>query len=81
MRKFPLFSLCLALSLVLAAPVFAVDFSKFKHLVIFGDSLSDDGNSLALTGQPPAPYGSTFAAEFIYRLASRGFDFSVISSR
>jgi phospholipase/lecithinase/hemolysin len=60
MSKFPLLSFCLALSLLLAAPAFAVDFSKFKHLVIFGDSLSDNGNSLALTGQPPAPYGSTF---------------------
>jgi phospholipase/lecithinase/hemolysin len=40
--------------------MFAVDFSKFKHLVIFGDSLSDDGNSFALTKQPPPPYGSTF---------------------
>jgi phospholipase/lecithinase/hemolysin len=42
---------------------FAVDFSKFNHMVVFGDSLSDNGNSFFLSDQtsPPfPPYGSTF---------------------
>jgi phospholipase/lecithinase/hemolysin len=73
MSKFPLLSFCLALSLLLAAPVFAVDFSNFKHLVVFGDSLSDDGNYSSLVlpylketlpspppYAPPPPYGVTF---------------------
>jgi phospholipase/lecithinase/hemolysin len=61
MSKFPPLFLCLALSLVLTTLASATDFSKFKHLVIFGDSLSDDGNAFVLTkGYPPFPYGSTF---------------------
>jgi phospholipase/lecithinase/hemolysin len=40
----------------------ALDLSKFKHLVVFGDSLSDNGNSLSLTkgSVPPPPYGTTY---------------------
>lgn len=50
-----------------ATSVFAVNFSKFKHVVVFGDSLSDNGNLFAITEaegitpQPPfPPYGEAF---------------------
>ena|SRR5208282_3280872 len=44
---------------------YALDLSKFEHLVVFGDSLSDNGNSLFLTQGtpnplPPPPYGTTY---------------------
>jgi thermolabile hemolysin len=32
------------------------ELSKFRNLVVFGDSLSDNGNSFAASGVPPAPY-------------------------
>lgn len=37
--------------------------STYSNLVVFGDSLSDPGNALALTGGlfPPAPYSGTFS--------------------
>jgi phospholipase/lecithinase/hemolysin len=73
MSKFPLLSFSLALWLFLAATASAVDFPKFKHLVIFGDSLSDTGNYSSLVlpylketlpspppYAPPPPYGVTF---------------------
>jgi phospholipase/lecithinase/hemolysin len=40
------------------ASVHAFDFSRFERLVVFGDSLSDNGNALALdpsSFQPPTP--------------------------
>jgi phospholipase/lecithinase/hemolysin len=55
-----LFFLSVSLALFTTASAFALDFSKFNHLVIFGDSLSDNGNSLVLFGQPLYPYGQTF---------------------
>ncbi|GAA5164452.1 SGNH/GDSL hydrolase family protein [Viridibacterium curvum] len=37
--------------------------TTYSNLVVFGDSLSDPGNALALTGGlfPPAPYSGTFS--------------------
>ena len=54
MRNLSLLSLCLALVLMRAS-------YADEKLIIFGDSLSDNGNALALTGGafPPAPYGHT----------------------
>jgi len=63
MRKSPLLSLLLALSLMQVTSAFALNFSKFKQMVVFGDSLSDNGNSFFLsdeTSPPFPPYGSTF---------------------
>jgi phospholipase/lecithinase/hemolysin len=60
MRKITLLSFCTTLIFAAAVSAFALDFSRFNHLVVFGDSLSDNGNSLFFGGQPPAPYGETF---------------------
>jgi phospholipase/lecithinase/hemolysin len=60
MRKITLLSFYVTLLFVAAASAFALDFSRFNHLVVFGDSLSDNGNSLFLGGQPALPYGQTF---------------------
>jgi phospholipase/lecithinase/hemolysin len=54
--RFPLVVLCLALFFARALPANASDLSKFKHLVVFGDSLSDNGNSLFLLKAPQLPY-------------------------
>jgi phospholipase/lecithinase/hemolysin len=55
MRNLSLLSLCLALILLRAS-------YASEKLVIFGDSLSDNGNALALTGGafPSSPYGHTY---------------------
>jgi phospholipase/lecithinase/hemolysin len=68
MRKITLLSFYVTLLFVAAASAFALDFSRFNHLVVFGDSLSDNGNLFAITEaeginppQPPFPaYGETF---------------------
>jgi outer membrane lipase/esterase len=59
MRKliFLLFSAVLMWELV-ASEAAALDFSRFERLVVFGDSLSDNGNALALdpcSFKPPTP--------------------------
>lgn len=50
--------LALLASAVLLAPAAPaqLDIAPFSDVVVFGDSLSDNGNLFALTGQPPAPY-------------------------
>ena len=62
MRKITLLSFYVTLLFVAAASAFALDISRFNHLVVFGDSLSDNGNALALTGgkSPSFPFGHTF---------------------
>jgi phospholipase/lecithinase/hemolysin len=60
MRKITLLSFCVTLIFAAAVSAFALDFSRFNHLVVFGDSLSDNGNSFFFSGQPPLPYGETF---------------------
>lgn len=60
MRKITLLSFCVTLLFAAAASAFGLDFSRFNHLVVFGDSLSDNGNSLFLAGEPALPYGQTF---------------------
>jgi phospholipase/lecithinase/hemolysin len=67
MRKITLLSFYVTLLFAAAASAFALDFSRFNHLVVFGDSLSDNGNLFAITEaeginppQPPFPlYGET----------------------
>jgi outer membrane lipase/esterase len=62
MRHLTLLSSCLALSLLLGASYGA------ERLVVFGDSLSDDGNSFKLSGGllPPGPSGPPGPAEGDY---------------
>jgi phospholipase/lecithinase/hemolysin len=68
MRKLIFLAFCFALFLVRAPLACALDLEKFDHLVVFGDSLSDNGNFFAITEaegtmppQPPfPPYGETF---------------------
>ena len=45
----------LAIMLVAGLAAFA-SASTFTSVIVYGDSLSDNGNLYALTGQPPAPY-------------------------
>ena len=56
MRKLTLFAFCLALFFGQAPSGYASDLSKFRRLVVFGDSLSDNGNSLFLFSVPQPPY-------------------------
>lgn len=62
MRKLAFFVFCLAVIFVRLPSAYALDLSKFEHLVVFGDSLSDNGNSFTLTmgKAPPPPYGTTY---------------------
>ena len=55
-------SLSIALCLIGVSHAGIQDPPKFEKLVVFGDSLSDDGNLFALTHgtAPPPPYGETF---------------------
>ena len=56
MRNLKLLSLCLALLLVLVRATYAN-----QRLVVFGDSLSDNGRLFAITGKsPPEPYGDAY---------------------
>jgi phospholipase/lecithinase/hemolysin len=54
--RFPPVVLCLALLFVHSPPAKASDLSKLKQVVVFGDSLSDNGNSFFLLNVPPVPY-------------------------
>ena len=56
MRKITLLSFYVTLLFAAAASAFALDFSHFNHLVVFGDSLSDNGNSFVLFKKPQPPY-------------------------
>jgi phospholipase/lecithinase/hemolysin len=56
MKRLGLLACCLALFLFRASWANASELSRFKHLVVFGDSLSDNGNSLFLFHLPQSPY-------------------------
>ena len=56
MKRVGLLACYLALFLGCATWANGSELSRFKHLVIFGDSLSDNGNSLSLFDLPKSPY-------------------------
>ena len=68
MKTLVLASLSIVLCLLGVFRANALDLQRFQKLVVFGDSLSDDGNLFALTAltalvppqQPAPPYGETF---------------------
>ena len=50
------FALWLAILSLRVSSVYGLNLQNVQHLVVFGDSLSDNGNSLALFQVPPFPY-------------------------
>ncbi len=55
-----------ALPLLLVSGVVLAQ-APFTQIIVFGDSLSDDGNVFAVTGQPPAPYfGGRFSNGLVW---------------
>lgn len=56
MRRLALVAFCLGLFFAGAPSANASDRSRFNRLVVFGDSLSDNGNSLFLFEVPQTPY-------------------------
>jgi phospholipase/lecithinase/hemolysin len=63
MKNLALLPLCLALFLLGGSGARAsLDLQRFERVVVFGDSLSDNGNLFAITKgeDPPSPYGVTF---------------------
>lgn len=47
------------------APVFA-QAQTYTRMITFGDSLSDNGNLYATTGNPPAPYNRRFTNQLVW---------------
>src|SRR6185503_7186924 len=46
----------LTLALVFLSAATVANADSFSAIVVYGDSLSDNGNLFAASGQPPAPY-------------------------
>jgi phospholipase/lecithinase/hemolysin len=61
-HKLALFVLWLGFFLFRTLSAYASDLQNIQHLVVFGDSLSDNGNSLKMFGVPQPPYGNTYGA-------------------
>jgi outer membrane lipase/esterase len=62
-------------SLAILAIASQAQAQQFNRVVVFGDSLSDNGNLYATTGQPPAPYNRRFSnglvwSEYLFGTAS-----------
>ena len=60
LHKLALFALWLGIFSSRVLSAYASDLQNIQHLVVFGDSLSDNGNSLDAFGLPQAPYGDTY---------------------
>ena len=60
LHKLALFALWLGIFSLRVLSVHASDLENIHHLVVFGDSLSDNGNSIDAFGLPQAPYGNTY---------------------
>jgi outer membrane lipase/esterase len=55
-----------ASAVALAVTTTAASAQSYSRLVTFGDSLSDNGNLFATTGQPPAPYNQRFTNALVW---------------
>jgi hypothetical protein len=60
LHKLALFALWIGVFSSRVLSAHASDLQNIQHLVVFGDSLSDNGNSLDAFGLPQAPYGNTY---------------------
>jgi phospholipase/lecithinase/hemolysin len=58
MKKLAFLVLSLAIFSLRAPCAYSLDLYSFQHVVVFGDSLSDNGNSLVAVGKPQPPYGT-----------------------
>ena len=56
MKRLSLLVLCLAVFSLRVSSVYGFDLQNFQRLVVFGDSLSDNGNSFVSVGRPQPPY-------------------------
>ena len=56
LKRLAVLVLWLAIFSLRATAVYGFDLRNFQHLVVFGDSLSDNGNSFASVGRPQVPY-------------------------
>jgi cholinesterase len=82
LRKYVVFAVSMAIvTMALTASAFA---SSFSSVVVFGDSLSDNGNLFSLIGYPPAPYydgrfsnGPVAAEQLATNLGVPLYDFAV----
>jgi len=82
LRKYVMFAVSIAIVIMaFTASAFA---SSFSSLVVYGDSLSDNGNLYSLIGYPPAPYydgrfsnGPVAAEQLATNLGVPLYDFAV----
>jgi phospholipase/lecithinase/hemolysin len=56
MKRLALLVLCLAAFSLRVPSVYGFNLQNFQRLVVFGDSLSDNGNSFVSIGRPQPPY-------------------------
>ena len=80
-RRFALLAVCVAISLMVLTPLASAD--SFSAVVVYGDSLSDNGNLYALSGYPPPPYyagrlsnGPVGVEQLASRLGAPLYDFA-----
>src|SRR5580698_7941700 len=82
LRKYVLFATSMAIiPMAMTSTAFA---SSFSSVVVYGDSLSDNGNLYSLIGYPPPPYyngrfsnGPVAAEQLATALGAPLFDFAV----
>jgi len=82
LRRFVLIAPSILMVLVVMTPIASA--SSFSSVVVYGDSLSDNGNLFSLIGYPPAPYymgrfsnGPVIAEQLAADLGAPLYDFAV----
>jgi phospholipase/lecithinase/hemolysin len=82
LRRFVLIAPSILMVLVAMTPIASA--SSFSSVVVYGDSLSDNGNLFSLIGYPPAPYymgrfsnGPVIAEQLAADLGAPLYDFAV----